>query len=1276
VNWLKIFGTSAVSRSTWRKGVVALSIGAALASAEADSIPYQSALDAAAVNEADVSNISTKGLVVGNGELNAIVYSSGNDLHLRVSKNDCWDMRINTAGDGSMPTVNASTGAFTSSSTPSWNYPYPTALPCTDITLGAVSGQTSWTSANLDLTKAVATVVSNADTTAVRVLSQSNVILVNSSRAITLNGISGIVKDHTGASISSWVSAADSGTQAGYTYLHQNIPGDADASGMDIYIVVGASGTKQAIAVVTSRDSATPLNDAVNLVTATLGDANAVATHEAAWQAFWAKSGVSLGDVTLQNWWYRMVYFFRCFSRGGGNSVGLQAAFDSLGGWHDSLKLNYNIQQAFLAAGPINHPELIEPFTGALTRNLNRAKWFATTNFTGSQGAFFHSDLWPFEPDPANCTTKNKHQLAYMPWGYSWGMDGHSAAVLWDYYKYNPSPTTLNAIYPVLQQFALFYCSMLEQCALVNGVRKIGPSYFPENGSYGQYNVCYDISFINCCLKAALTAATLEGDTALVNRISARLSEMPNYSTVNDSTASVNGTVVEEWLGSGLQGKDNHGTSVQAIFPAGQIGIFSSAADQALYTRTIQHVENITTHANSNVTINIARARLGLGAAAIANAKMCFDTGSSYSPQQPNGLFYWNAHGYYICEQVCIARLVSELLLQSVGDVIRIFPAWPSGADGHFNKLLAQGGFEVSADRVSNAIQNVTIRSTQGGAASLAAPWAGFGVKVTAQSTGSAVPTTNANGIYSFLTTAGETYQVSPGAATVAPSAPAGLSASGGDTIVSLSWSAGAAATSYSIQRSTDGVNFTTVGTSTGTAYVDDGLTNGTTYYYQVSSVNDLGQSGNSTPVSVSPTNQGSISIDFQGGSSTNGTPALMGPSEVAGYFPASNWNSAPGTSGTASSLVQSNGIASSASVTWAANNIWSTSITDTAGNNRMMKGYLDTSSSSTTTVTVSGLPAALASAGYSIYVYRDGDNGASAHSGSYKIGATTISATDSANTNFSGTFTQANNSAGNYVVFANQTGTSFTLTAQPTVARAPINGIQIIGRITNSPPQAPIGLTPGPVTSTSVQLTWTDTASDESAFRVEYSPSGANNWIIVGETAAGSTSYRVTGLNAGTPYDFRVQAMSGGGVASSTVATVNTLTPYQQWKVDNNLPLNTADSVVPDGDGIPILLKYATGMAVGAPGKSPVASSTSGGSPLTLTFQRLSPAPVTYVVQVSTDMSTWTTIATLAKGSDVWSGPGGVQEVGTGGLRTATASDTTLPSAANRRFMRLQVAP
>jgi hypothetical protein len=116
-----------------------------------------------------------------------------------------------------------------------------------------------------------------------------------------------------------------------------------------------------------------------------------------------------------------------------------------------------------------------------------------------------------------------------------------------------------------------------------------------------------------------------------------------------------------------------------------------------------------------------------------------------------------------------------------------------------------------------------------------------------------------------------------------------------------------------------------------------------------------------------------------------------------------------------------------------------------------MMRGYLDTVGG-VTTVTVSGLPAN--SAGYDVYVYADGDNGTAARTGGYQISGTgvtttSVNLTDAANTNFNGTFTQANNSNGNYVKFT-ITAAGFTITATPGVAtdgfaRAPVNGIQVV---------------------------------------------------------------------------------------------------------------------------------------------------------------------------------------------------------------------------------------
>ncbi len=93
-----------------------------------------------------------------------------------------------------------------------------------------------------------------------------------------------------------------------------------------------------------------------------------------------------------------------------------------------------------------------------------------------------------------------------------------------------------------------------------------------------------------------------------------------------------------------------------------------------------------------------------------------------------------------------------------------------------------------------------------------------------------------------------------------APPPPAGLSASPGNQSVSLSWTAPATAPAgYNVYRSSDGGNtWAKVNASlvTASTYTDNGLTNGTTYYYYVTSVDGSGFEGApSTAVSAVPLN-------------------------------------------------------------------------------------------------------------------------------------------------------------------------------------------------------------------------------------------------------------------------------------------------------------------------------------------------------------------------------------------------------------------------------------
>lgn len=113
--------------------------------------------------------------------------------------------------------------------------------------------------------------------------------------------------------------------------------------------------------------------------------------------------------------------------------------------------------------------------------------------------------------------------------------------------------------------------------------------------------------------------------------------------------------------------------------------------------------------------------------------------------------------------------------------------------------------------------------------------------------------------VVSSLNIAGESANsteasASPKAPAAPPPVPTGLAAAAGDKAITLTWNASTGASTYNVKRSTtSGGPYTQIAASTSTTYVDAPLTNGTTYYYVVSSVNSFGESANSAEISASP---------------------------------------------------------------------------------------------------------------------------------------------------------------------------------------------------------------------------------------------------------------------------------------------------------------------------------------------------------------------------------------------------------------------------------------
>jgi hypothetical protein len=202
------------------------------------------------------------------------------------------------------------------------------------------------------------------------------------------------------------------------------------------------------------------------------------------------------------------------------------------------------------------------------------------------------------------------------------------------------------------------------------------------------------------------------------------------------------------------------------------------------------------------------------------------------------------------------------------------------------------------------------------------------------------------------------------------------------------------------------------------------------------------------------------LSIDFGVGGGDGAS--AMTATETAGVKPARRWNSAVGASGALSTtLVYADGSAATGTmVTWMSpappapnTGIYSVGLTDATGDGHMMDGYLDPGMAPgyNATVTVSGLRL---TGGFDVYVYFMAQlptRVTRTHKLTIGTKSFTVSQTGASPTKFTAHVKAADmGTTGDYVVFTNVTGTSFTLTSDSVSAtdgtmRAPVNGIQIV---------------------------------------------------------------------------------------------------------------------------------------------------------------------------------------------------------------------------------------
>lgn len=309
------------------------------------------------------------------------------------------------------------------------------------------------------------------------------------------------------------------------------------------------------------------------------------------------------------------------------------------------------------------------------------------------------------------------------------------------------------------------------------------------------------------------------------------------------------------------------------------------------------------------------------------------------------------------------------------------------------------------------------------------------------------------------------------------------LSATGGDSRVTLAWEPLASATSYTLRRATaEAGPFTPLATGlTDASFVDTTVANGTTYYYTLSATITGQQTPDSGVLAATPMGlPGIVGWNYD----RYGT---LAPASIAGAVPTTNWNNSWPNNPVAN-LVDNNGHATTLDITYGSYNTWSilgaTPAVDADGtsNKRLLNGYLNAGPAAwnpatiRSSITLSQIPHGY----YDIIVYFSSD-GAN-REGSVTDGVTTyyFSSLGAPSVNGSNAIlartTQATNAsypAANYAVFTGLTGSLQTIAVQmrDNDEWGGIAGFQVIPQVDPLPlAQMTITLQPG---NTTALLAW-----------------------------------------------------------------------------------------------------------------------------------------------------------------------------------------------------------